>query len=310
MPRAFDLRQLRYFVAVAESGSFRAASDRLHVSQPPLSRQVADLEHSLGARLLDRSAAGVTLTPAGRTVFRRATALLRDAEALAACVAPARSGDARQLRIGVTLAVTVADRTRVAKAWARAFPAMRFELTPAPSRDLLPALKAGHLDLALVGLPGNTTGLATRELQLSPLVAALPARHRLARRRRVSLLDVDDLPLFWNPRSFNPAYHDFCLRHFRAIGYAPDLVTVEPGQIQTLERIAAGEGWTIPNGANLGARVKGVAYRPLVEGEALGVRVAAAWPQAKDSPLHAKLAGIAARLLGGKGWRGERLVGG
>lgn len=310
MPRAFDLRQLRYFVAVAESGSFRAASERLHVSQPPLSRQVADLERVLGARLLERSASGVTLTPAGRTALKRASALLRDAEALATCLAPAGAGDAKRLRIGVTLAVSVSDRTRAAKAWARAFPGLRFELSPGPSRDLIPALKAGHLDFALVGLPGNTTGLVTRELQLSPLVAALPARHPLARRRKVSLLDVDDLPLFWNPRSFNPPYHDFCLRHFRSIGYAPDLVTVEPGQIQTLERIAAGEGWTIPNGASLGARVKGVAYRPLVEGEALGVRVAAAWPQAKDAPLFGKLADIAARLMGGKGWRGERLVGG
>jgi DNA-binding transcriptional LysR family regulator len=310
MALAFDLRQLRYFVAVAESGSFRAAAERLHVSQPPLSRQVADLERALGARLLDRSAAGVTLTAAGRTAFARAESILRDAEALADAVAKPPGPAGGVLRAGLTLAVTVSDRTRVAKAWARSLPEAAFELVSGPSRDLIPALKTGRLDFALVGLPGNASGLELREVQLSPLVAALPSHHALARRKKVSLLDVKDLPLFWNPRGFNPAYHDFCLRYFRQIGYRPDIVTVEPGQVQTLERIATGEGWTIPNGAMLAARVKGVVYRPLVEGEALGIRVAAAWVPAEGADRYEKLAAVAAKVLGGKRWREERLLGG
>jgi DNA-binding transcriptional LysR family regulator len=298
MAPRFDLRQLRYFAAVADCGSFRAAAERLHVSQPPLSRQVAELERTLGARLLDRGAGGVTLTPQGRLVFARAEALLRDAEALAEAVAATRAPAERGLRIGVTMAVTVGDRARVTRAWSRALPGVAIEIVPGPSRDLIPALKAGRLDFALIGLPGSAAGLETREVQLSRLVAALPARHPLARRRQVSLLDVKDLPLFWNPRSFNPAYHDFCMRHFRSIGYRPQVITVEPGQIQTLERIAAGEGWTIPNGATLSVRVKGVTYRPLAEGEALGVRVAAAWAGRDEGGRCERLAAVAARLLG------------
>jgi DNA-binding transcriptional LysR family regulator len=297
MALRFDLRQLRYFVAVADCGSFRAAAERLHVSQPPLSRQVAVLERALGARLLDRSAAGVTLTPQGRIAFARAEALLRDARALEEALAAAPDGAARPLRIGVTMAVTVGDRARLERAWQRALPGAAIETIPGPSRDLIPALKAGRLDFALVGVPGSTAGLEIRDVQWSPLVAVLPARHPLARRRGVSLLDVKDLPLFWNPRSFNPAYHDFCMRHFRAIGYRPKVVTVEPGQIQTLERIAAGEGWTISNGATLAVRAKGVAYRPLAEGEALAVRVVAAWAGADEGGRLERLAALAARLL-------------
>jgi DNA-binding transcriptional LysR family regulator len=310
MALAFDLRQLRYFVAVAESGSFRAAAERLHVSQPPLSRQVAELERVLGARLLDRSASGVTLTAAGRTVVAKAESILREAEALAAAVAKPQASARGLLRAGLSLAVAVGDRNRVAKAWARALPEATFELVSGPSRDLIPALKTGRLDFALIGLPGNASGLETRPVQLSPLVAALPSHHVLARRRRVSLLDVKDLPLFWNPRAFNPAYHDFCLRYFRQIGYRPEIVTVEPGQVQTLERIAVGEGWTIPNGAMLAARVKGVVYRPLAEGEALGIRVAAAWVPVEGADRYEKLAATALKVLGGKRWREERLLGG
>ena len=150
-----------------------------------------------------------------------------------------------------------------------------------------------------MGLPGDVTGLETRPVQSSPLGAALPASHRLARRRVVSLLEVTDLPLFWIPRTHNPAYHDFCLRYFRRIGYRPETIVVEPGQLQTLERIAQGEGWTIPNGATLETKVRGVAYRALAEGEDLAVRVIAAWRAEGADARCAKLAAIAARVLGG-----------
>jgi len=294
MGPAFDLRQLRYFVVVAESASFRAAAERLHVSQPPLSRQVQALERALGARLLDRRASGVSLTPSGRVAFKRAVALLAQAEALGAAFASRRG---EPLRIGVTAAITVADRARLARAWRRAVPGVTLAVEAGYSRDLLPALKAGRLDFALVGLPGNTAGLETREVCASPLVAALPSRHRLARRRRVSLLETRDLPLFWIPRSHNPVYHDFCLRYFREIGYRPEMIVVEPGQLQTLQRIAQGEGWTIPNGATIETRVRGVAYRALAEGEDLAIRVAAAWRGADSDGHRERLAQAAAVAL-------------
>lgn len=298
MALAFDLRQLRYFATVAECGSFRAAAERLHLSQPPLSRQVQALERALGAPLLERRADGVALTPAGREVLARAQALLGEAEALAGLFAgPARATG--RLRIGITAAVTVADRARLARAWQRALPGTALALEPGFSRDLLPALKEGRLAFALVGLPGDVTGLETRPVQSSRLGAALPASHRLARRRVVSLLDVTDLPLFWIPRAHNPAYHDFCLRYFRRIGYRPETIVVEPGQLQTLERIAQGEGWTIPNGASLGTKVRGVAYRELAEGDDLAVRVIAAWRAEGADARCVKLAAVAARVLAG-----------
>jgi DNA-binding transcriptional LysR family regulator len=310
MAPAFDLRQLRYFVAIAESGSFRAAAEQLHISQPPLSRQMKDLESALGARLFDRRSSGIALTAAGRTALVHANAILGAAEGLATALKRTGAMPSAKLRAGVTMAVTVSDRARVTQAWRRALPGETFEVVPGASRELIPALRSGRLDFALIGLPGNVAGLEARDVRLSPLVAVLPSHHPMARRRRVSLLDVPDLPLFWNPRSFNPAYHDHCLRHFRSIGFMPELVTVEPGQIQTLERIAAGEGWTISNGATPAARVKGVAYRPLAEGEALGVRIVAAWRRQDEDARFARLAVVAVKVLGGKRGRAERLLGG
>lgn len=295
MALAFDLRQLRYFVAVADSGSFRLASEQVHVSQPPLSRQVASLEQALGARLFERSASGVVLTRTGEAVLARARALLRDAERLQASVRK-RTPEAA-LRVGLTPALTVSDRARLLRAWTRELGASAFEASVGFSRELIPLLKRGRLDFALVGLPGDLSGLRTQEVAASPLVAALPSRHRLARRRRVSVLDVDDLPLFWIARSHNPAYHDSCKRYFARIGYRPRIITVEPGQLQTLERIATGEGWTMPNGATIETRVRGVAYRPLAEGRDLAVRIVAAWRESGADARCERLGRIAAAVL-------------
>jgi DNA-binding transcriptional LysR family regulator len=295
MPPAFDLRQLRYFVAVAEAGSFRAAAERLHISQPPLSRQVADLERALGARLFERRPSGVELTPAGRDALPRAEAILRQAQELAQ--APAHAVPGAAMRIGLTAAIAVADRVRLAQAWKRGLPHIPLEVTAGFTRDLVPALRARRLHFALVGLPGDVSGLETREVSSSPLVAALPGRHRLARRKRVSLLEVADLPLFWIARASSPDYHDFCRRYFRAIGYRPRTILVEPGLMQTFERIAAGEGWTIANGSSIETRVRAVAYRPLAEGADLAVRVAAAWRGPDTEGRFARLAAIAARIL-------------
>jgi hypothetical protein len=88
------------------------------------------------------------------------------------------------------------------------------------------------------------------------------------------------------------------MRQFRALGYQPPLITVDPGQVQTLERIAAGEGWTISNGATLAWRVKGVVWRPLAEGELLGIRVVAAWKRDDGGGRFERLAEVAARHLG------------
>jgi hypothetical protein len=133
-------------------------------------------------------------------------------------------------------------------------------------------------------------------------------RHRLARRARVSLLDVTDLPLFWIPRSHNPPYHDFCMRYFRSIGYRPETIVVEPGQLQTLERIAQGEGWTIPNGATLETKVRGVAYRELAEGDDLAIRVVAAWRDPDEGGRCARLAAVAARVLAPGRAEGRRAI--
>jgi DNA-binding transcriptional LysR family regulator len=295
MGPGFDLRQLRYFTAVAEEGSFRRAAERLHLSQPPLSRQVKALEDAVGVALLERGAGGVTLTAAGRKLYDRSIALLERAARLADGLAEEGRG---RVRIGIAPGLPPEWRVRLEKAWRVVLARRHTTVATQPSGDLLAALRSGRLEFAVVayGADRDVDGLTILPLYVDPLVALLPAGHAAARRKRVSLKDAEDLPFFWMPRSYNPSYHDHCAQVFRAADFRPRMRRVEPGLLSTVQRIALGEGWTITNAPMTSTRVAGVAYRPLVEGPRIAVRVAAAWA-GKDDPLAGALAKTAARVL-------------
>jgi DNA-binding transcriptional LysR family regulator len=293
MASGIELRHLRYFVAVAEEGSFRRAAERLHITQPPLSRQVAELESMAGAKLLERTPAGVSLSAVGRVFLKRAVALLDNAERLTdALPAPA----ATRVRIGITPAIGATRRARLERALRRAADDTQIEIRH--SRELLPDLRSGRLDFAVVahGAPDDLDGLEARPLYVDPLAALVPTKHPAARKRRVSLHDLADLPFFWMEREYNRAYYDHCARVFRALGFRPHYRRVEPGSILTLQRIGLGEGWTVSNAPMTTTRVPGVAYRALAEGTRIAVRVSATWRAPADDRV-AALVRAAARAL-------------
>jgi DNA-binding transcriptional LysR family regulator len=148
-----DLRRLRYFVAVAEEGSFRRAAARLHMAPSPLSRRVRELEASLGEPLFDRDQRRVELTPAGARLLPRALDLLARAERLLDPPAEPVPGDARPLRVGIT-ANGLAEATGPAlQAVAVARPDVRLDLAALPLREMTRALVEHRVDLALVRLP-------------------------------------------------------------------------------------------------------------------------------------------------------------
>lgn len=296
MPRGLDLQDLRAFAVVAEEGSIRKGAERLHVSQPPLSRRLQRLERALGTPLLERSPAGVRLTRAGEVLQREAERLLSEVASIPDRVAEAAPGE-QPLRLAITVAVPPQRLDKVVAAWMRAVPGRVAAVPTAASGALLRDLREGRLDFALVGLPGETTGLEARTLFREPLLAILPAAHAAARKREVSILDLQDLPLFWAPRALNPGFHDACERTFAAIGFRPRYVTVDPGSFLTLERIARGEGFTLLNRARRGARLPGVAYRRLKEDDRLAILISAAWKAGPLDETAATLARAAERAL-------------
>ncbi|WP_424535475.1 LysR family transcriptional regulator [Sphaerisporangium viridialbum] len=183
-----ELRTLRYFVAVAEELHFGRAAARLHMSQPPLSRAIKHLETDVGAVLLHRSAAGVTLTPAGAALLDEARTLLDQADRVRVRVAAAAG--AATITVGILGDSTDRGATRLAAAYRRRHPVVEVRIRDTDLTDPTCGLRAGLVDVALTRGPFDETGLTVHELRADPVGAVLRADDPLARRDRLKLADL------------------------------------------------------------------------------------------------------------------------
>ncbi|MBO9515589.1 MAG: LysR family transcriptional regulator [Variovorax sp.] len=277
MTGRLDSRSLSLFLAVAEAQGFRQAADTLHLSQPPLSRAIRELEERLGMRLFDRHARGVNLTEAGRKLMPYARAvgeLLREAE-----VALAARGLPATLRLGLTSAVEPAWFRGLAQRIETRHAGIAVSVFSDTSPRLIRQLRLGRLDAAFIALPTRTEDLDVTELDRSPMVVAMPSTHPLARRRTVRLADLAHEPVFWFERARQPAFYDHCQRIFARHGFAPRKLKEPADHHVLLAHVASGRGMALLPRSFVSLRKAGVAYRALSEGEELAVGIGLATPR-------------------------------
>ncbi|WP_184694165.1 LysR family transcriptional regulator [Saccharothrix tamanrassetensis] len=202
-----EFRLLRYFVAVVEERHFGRAAARLHMTQPPLSRAVKQLETDLGVVLLHRSATGVGPTPAGNALYAEARTLLEQAERARARVTAA--GGAVTLTIG-TLADSGGETgTRLAATFRRRHPEVSIRFREADFTDPTTGLRNGLVDVALTRSPFDDTGISTRELRSDPVGVVLRGDDRLAGRDTLCLADLADRPWFQLPEGTDPVWRTY-----------------------------------------------------------------------------------------------------
>ncbi|MET7360535.1 LysR family transcriptional regulator [Streptomyces sp. NPDC005562] len=188
-----ELRQLEYFVAVAEEENFTRAAERVHISQSGVSAQVRQLEHDLGTSLFDRSGRSVRLTPAGSAALRHARAALAAADAVRQAVDEVNGLIRGRLVVGMVTACTVTPLFDALSAFHHSHPGVEIVLLEDTSDRLVERLRAGTADLALVSTPGTPPpGLEAYEIIREPLVAAMPAGHPLTEEPRVTLQALAD----------------------------------------------------------------------------------------------------------------------
>ncbi|MFC5664283.1 LysR family transcriptional regulator [Kitasatospora misakiensis] len=202
-----ELRTLRYFVAVAEELHFGRAAARLHMSQPPLSRAIRQLESELGTVLLNRSATGTTLTPAGEALLAEARELLDRAE-LARARVVAAAGPA-SLTVGILGDSSDLGVTRLAAAYRRRFPEVEVRIRETDLTDPTCGLRAGLVDVALTRGPFDETGLAVHELRADGVGAVLRADDPLAARARLRLADLAGRRWFQFPEGTDPLWQAY-----------------------------------------------------------------------------------------------------
>ena len=199
-----ELRTLRYFVAVAEELHFGRAAARLHMSQPPLSRAIKQLEADVGAVLMVRSAAGVTLTASGVALLEEARALLEQAER-----ARARVAGTATITVGLLADSADPDATRLADAYRRQHPGVEVRVRDTDLTDPTCGLRAGLVDVALTRGPFDETGLTVHRLREDPVGAVLRADDPLARRDHLELADLAGRRWFRFPDGTDPVWQSY-----------------------------------------------------------------------------------------------------
>ncbi|MFE6103844.1 LysR family transcriptional regulator [Streptomyces laurentii] len=195
-----ELRQLEYFVAVAEERNFTRAAERVHISQSGVSAQIRQLEHELGAALFDRSGRTVTLTVAGKAALDHARAALAAAEAVGQAVGEVTGLIRGRLTLGMVVGCTLTPLFDALAAFHQAHPGVEIALREDGSDRLVEGVRAGTLDLALIGTAGAPPeDLESLTIVSEHLVAAVPAGHPLAARSGVTLRDLTPYPLACMP---------------------------------------------------------------------------------------------------------------
>jgi DNA-binding transcriptional LysR family regulator len=195
-----ELRQLEYFVAVAEEANFTRAAERVHISQSGVSAQIQQLERDLGATLIDRSARTATLTAAGAAALEHARATLASAGAVRQAVDEVSGLIRGRLVVGMVTACTVTGLFDALAAFRLAHPGVEITLIEDNSDRLIERVRTGAADLALIGTAGDPPpGLDALPIVRERLVAAVPAGHPMARRRRATLRDISAYPIVSMP---------------------------------------------------------------------------------------------------------------
>jgi DNA-binding transcriptional LysR family regulator len=245
-----DVREARYFIAVAEELHFGRAAERLHMSQPPLSQAIKALEHRLGVRLLHRTTREVTLTPAGAVLLDACRELVGALTAADAAVRQAADGQAGELRIGAVTSAFSDPLPRVLDLFQQAHPRVDVRVEEVDTHVAVQAVRRRELDVALVRLLATPPGCERVSLRREPFVLAVPASWAPATDEPWDLASAAELPWIWLPRTISPDYHDQVVACCRTAGFAPDARHLARSVNSQLAMVACGLGVAlVPEGA-------------------------------------------------------------
>lgn len=275
-----ELRQLRYFVGVAEELHFGRAAERLYISTPTLSQQIKQLEREVGASLLIRHSRGAELTPAGQVFLVRARETLQAAGLALKDTRRAAGLDEPVLRLGLLNGIPGRIPAALEQLASERFPNSTVTLEAGTTTDQLRLLAAGQIDLGLVRTPLTLPPeITAQHLATEELGVLLTATHPLAAKPELTLDDLTGLELIWIPRASAPGFYDDAIGR---IGTGVRLSEISMSQAQLRSALLVRR-----SAISLGSRraaTPDVVWRPLA-GRPLVARYAAVWRTDSDNPV-------------------------
>jgi len=281
-----ELRHVRYFIAVAEYLNFSKAAQQLHIAQPPLSRQIRQLEEDLGVALFVRNKRHVELTKAGQVFLDEARKLVVQAGHATEAARHAQKGESGVVRIGIASGLG-GMVGRVVAEYCRRFPAINMECKDVFSTVQNEALHKCEIDVGFLRPPVDQVNLDCELLFEEEFVVVLPRMHRLAKRKSVRLADVADEPLIIFDRNFSCGLYDKVLGLYSRQGLTPHFAVthVEAHEEAGAIMVASGKAIFIGAGAIVTRTVEGIELASVRLNETdAKIEVYMAWRKHEESP--------------------------
>ncbi len=293
-----EMRPLRYFAAVAETGHMTRAAEQLGIQQPPLSQQIKALERQLGLQLFKRHPRGVTLTDAGRQFQVEAQRMLGHMAALEARMQRVAQGEEGVLAVGFTSSAAAhAFVPQALRAFRHARPRVQLQIGEHNAAELTESISAGRMHCGLLRVPvDRPAGLHFETLLREPVMAALPVDHPLAARpgraSRLTLAQLCREGLILVRRPGAPGLYAELLALCRAQGLAPRVVAEVDRMMTNLNLVAAGVGLSVVPASMAGVHPHAIRYLPLAGSESLDAPLTLVTRQDEDSLPAAQFAAL------------------
>lgn len=279
------LIQLEYFIAVAEELHFGRAAERLHRSQPPISRQIRLLEDELGVELFNRNTQTVTLTRAGKVFLQEVRPALAQLKQAATVAKRAAVGDIGSLSVGMTGSIMFGILPRILQEFRLRYPEITIDLRLAPKADQLAALKKHQLTIGLVRSLSHDPKLQHETLFDEPLSVAMGPSNPLAARAQIQVADLknEDFIVYRGQSSISAA--DKIIHACHEAGFSPRVVQ-ETDDMQSAAALASiGIGITLVAASLQQLGVPGLVFRPVLQGNSpLTLRLYAVYRKNESSP--------------------------
>lgn len=279
-----DLRQLKYFLAVADQLHFTRAAESLGIAQPPLSQQIRNLEREIGAPLFHRRSRGVELTEAGRRLQEDARPLLGAAEQALINAQRAARGISGRIRLGFASSAVFHPRiAMLLRAFRAAYPKVELAPHESDSPSLIQAVTESRLDAAFVRLPTDNDDLRFEPVASEPLRLVLPAEHPLVAREAIAVARLAKEPLIVAPPWTSPALYEIILGVFRQAGIEPQLGLQAPQVSSCPNLVASGFGISLIPESVCQVRSTDVSYH-LLQGQSPLISIVLATRRGEHSP--------------------------
>ncbi|QBD75548.1 LysR family transcriptional regulator [Ktedonosporobacter rubrisoli] len=279
-----ELRQLHYFLVVAEELHFSRAAARLHMSQPPLSQQIKQLEEELGVQLFKRTKRHVELTEAGEVFLQGTRQILAQVKHTINDTQRAERGEVGSLTIGFVGSATYEILPKILRAYRASFPDVKLDLRQLTTAEQVKALIAGQIQLGFLRPPIQKETLRLETLLREPLVVALPKDHQLAAETHLSLRSLAQEPWILYPRRLGAGTYDRLMRACQQAGFEPQIVQ-EAIEMQTIVGlVATGIGISLVPASVQGLRQNDIIYRDLFD-PPLSWELALAMRREEPSPV-------------------------